>query len=165
MLCELALLGGIASLSYYKLNMDKINTKHKKKEIVRKWWKLLDAKGTNIRNDIDDEFEILNIFPTSFGWNMIVSIPYGKDYNDVLKLLNEMEHVYKAEVRSLLSEDRNTAYISVHQLDKEISPIEDIKFKWFKHFYNIKAGRNKIGKTYRLLEAKDIINTLDSDDV
>ena len=75
MLCELALLGGIASLSYYKLNMDKINSKRKKKEIVRKWWKLLDAKGTNIRNDIDDEFEILNIFPTSFGWNMIVSIP------------------------------------------------------------------------------------------
>ena len=165
MLCELALLGGIVSVSYYRLNMDKINSKHKKKEIVRKWWKLLDAKGNNIRNDIDDEFQILNIFPTNFGWNMIVSIPYGKDYNDILKLLNEMEIVYKAEIRSLLSQDRNTAYISVHQLDREISPIEDIKFKWFKHFYNIKDGMNKIGETYKLSEAKDIINPLDSNDV
>ena len=90
MLCELALLGGIASLSYYKHNIDKINAKREKKDIVRKWWKLLDAKGTNIRNDIDDEFQILNIFPTHYGWNMIISIPYAKEYSDILKLINEM---------------------------------------------------------------------------
>ena len=165
MLCELALLGGIASLSYYKHNIDRINAKREKKDIVRKWWKLLDAKGTNIRNDIDDEFQILNIFPTHYGWNMIISIPYAKEYNDILKLINEMEHVYKAEIRSQLSADRNTAYISVHQLDKEIDVIEDVKFKWFRHFYNLKDGTNKMGESYKLLKAKDIVNPLNKDDI
>ena len=165
MLCELALVAGIITVSYHRYNIDKINARNEKKDIVRKWWKLLDAKGTNIRNDIDDEFQILNIFPKHYGWDMIISIPYAKEYNDILKLINELEHIYKAEIRSQLSADRNTAYVSVHQLDKEIDVIEDVKFKWFRHFYNLKDGTNKMGESYKLLKAKDIVNPLNKDDI
>ena len=136
MICEAILLGALGSAIYYRTNLDEIIVKSKMKEIIKKWWRLLDAKGSSSYNNINDEFQILDIIPTHFGWNMVILIPYGKEYNDILKLVNDIEHVYKAEIRSILSSNRNTAYISVHPLEKQINTIENIKFKLSKQFKN-----------------------------
>ena len=163
MICEAILLGALGSAIYYRTNLDEIIIKSKKREIIKKWWRLLDAKGSSSYNNINDEFQILDIIPTHFGWNMVILIPYGKEYNDILKLVNDIEHVYKAEIRSILSSNRNTAYISVHPLEKQINTIEDIKFKWFKHFYNSRDGLNKMGESYCLTNGEDIVSPLDNE--
>ena len=163
MICEAILLGALGSAIYYRTNLDEIIVKSKKKEIIKKWWRLLDAKGSSSYNNINDEFQILDIIPTHFGWNMVILIPYGKEYNDILKLVNDIEHVYKAEIRSILSSNRNTAYISVHPLEKQINTIENIKFKWFKHFYNSRDGLNKMGESYCLTNGEDIVSPLDNE--
>ena len=163
MICEAILLGALGSVIYYGVNLDKIIIKSEKKDIVKKWWKFLDAKGSASHNNIGDEFQILDIIPTRFGWNMIISIPYGKEYNDILKLVNDIEHVYKAEIRSVLSSNRNTAYMSVHPLERQIDAIENVKFKWFKHFCNSKDGLNKMGESYSLTNGEDIVSPLDNE--
>ena len=163
MICEAILLSALGSAIYYRTNLDKIIVKSKKREIIKKWWRLLDAKGSSSYNNINDEFQILDIIPTHFGWNMVILIPYGKEYNDILRLVNDMEHVYKAEIRSILSSNRNTAYISVHPLEKQINTIENIKFKWFKHFYNSRDGLNKMGESYCLTNGEDIVSPLDNE--
>ena len=163
MICEAILLGALGSVIYYGVNLDKITIKSEKKDIVKKWWKFLDAKGSATHNNIGDEFQILDIIPTHFGWNMIISIPYGKEYNDILKLVNDIEHVYKAEIRSVLSSNRNTAYMSVHPLERQIDTIENVKFKWFKHFCNSKDGLNKMGESYSLTNGEDIVSPLDNE--
>lgn len=163
MICEAILLGALGSVVYYGANLDKIIIKSEKKDIVKKWWKFLDAKGSASHNNIGDEFQILDIIPTHFGWNMIISIPYGKEYNDILKLVNDIEHVYKAEIRSVLSSNRNTAYMSVHPLERQIDAIENVKFKWFKHFCNSKDGLNKMGESYSLTNGEDIVSPLDNE--
>ena len=58
MICEALLLGVLGPAIYYRTNLDKIIERSEKKAIVKKWWNLLDAKGSATQNKIEDEFQI-----------------------------------------------------------------------------------------------------------
>lgn len=118
----------------------------------------MDSIGNNAENKIEQAFEILDIFPKHYGFDMILSIPYGKKFNDILSLIPTIEGTYKANVMANFTPDKTSAYVRVHLLDKDISEKDKLRFNWFKTFYNIEGCVTKLGETLNI----DSINEIHS---
>lgn len=158
MLFEGAVLGITAYAMYRILDKNGIKNRKIKKEIKNKWSILMDSIGTNSENKIEQQYEILEIFPKHYGFDMIVSLPLGKKFQDILSLLPAIQSCFQAEAIAKLADKKNTSYIRVHQLDKEISDKDRLRFNWFKVFNNIDGCLTKAGETVEI----DKVHTLTS---
>ena len=147
MILEGLLVGSIAYTSYKYLRYDACAEKKLKAEIKKKWNILMDSMGSNAENKINQEYEILNIFPKHYGFDMIVSIPYSKKFLDVVNLIPSLEACFEADVMANNSEGKNSAYLRFHLFGMEISTGDRLKFNWFKTFYNIDGCMTKTGET------------------
>lgn len=152
-----SLLCGTTGYALYRIfAYDKHEERRLKSKVKRNWKVLMDSMGSKAGNSIDQEYQILKIFSKHYGFDMILSIPFGKKFIDIVALIPLVEHCYKANVMASLSEDRNTAYIRVHFLHYEISTKDRLRFNWFKTFYNIDGCMTKSGEILNMDKITEI---------
>jgi DNA segregation ATPase FtsK/SpoIIIE, S-DNA-T family len=156
MILEGLLCGATAYSLYRTLGQDSHDERKLKSNVKRNWRVLMDSMGNKAENKINQEYQILKIFPKHYGFDMILSIPFGKKFLDVVALIPLIEHCYKANVMANLSNDRNTAYIRVHFLNYDISTKDRLRFNWFKTFYNIDGCMTKSGETLNVDSISEI---------
>lgn len=158
MILESLLCGATAYSLYRVIEYDNHEERKLKSNVKRKWNILMDSMGTKAENKINQEYQILKIFHKHYGFDMILSIPFGKKFFDIVALIPLIEHCYKANVMVNLSDDRNTAYIRVHFLESDISVKDKLRFDWFKTFYNIDGCMTKSGETLNMDKVEEIIS-------
>lgn len=158
MIVESIIISSTAYCMYRVINKENILKRKRIQDMKDKWTMLMDSIGNNAENKIEQEYEILEIFIKHYGFDFILSIPFGKKFNDVLGLIPLIESCYKANVMANLSEDKNSAYIRVHFLDSEISTKDKLRFNWFKTFYNIDGCITKTGDTLNINSIEEILS-------
>lgn len=152
-------------IAYRINNKDDISKKKQRKAIENKWSKLMDAIGTKAENKIKQEYKILNVIPTHYGFDAIVSLPIGVDCNKFRELIPSIQQTYIADVIAEPSkENKNTVYMRVHDVKKPISEKDKIRFSWYKYFHNGNKFRNSFGETYTI-ESISAIKDLNKDDI
>jgi S-DNA-T family DNA segregation ATPase FtsK/SpoIIIE len=99
-------------------------------QLKKKWNTLMhldDATGKNTK--VKPTYEILRIIDKEYGHDLIVSIPFGKSYEDLTKKKSEVENALCSKVQMRQSSSINSAYVRViENVDKN----EYLKFclKW-----------------------------------
>lgn len=148
----LATIGGIGVV--YKDYHDKeIKERKLKKDVINKWELLMESAISKTENKIEQKFEILDIFIKHYGVDCIISLPVP--YIKLRELIPSIESIYQAECICELSSDKNTAYMRLHFNSLDIDFKEDMKFKWYKTFYNC---RNSYGETFNISKIEEITN-------
>lgn len=109
MIVELAIAGGITYLWNW------MNTKEERK-IKKRWINIMQSMG--IKNKFDQTFEIFNIKPTSYGFNMYLNVPYGLSKS----LLEERINVLSDNLNGIveLEKDKFKPYIIMRVVDKDL---------------------------------------------
>lgn len=161
MILESALFAGLAYTSYRCIFFDKYNNDKIRKEANQKWTKLMDSLGNKSKNDICQEYELLEIFPKHYGFDAIVSIPFGKKFMDIVGLIPAVESCYMANVMVNTTSKNNTGYIRVHFIEREISTKDKLRFNWFKTFYNCEGCMTKSGETITIDSTEEIKSPTD----
>ena len=156
MILEGLLVSGLAYTSYRYVYYDKCNDKKIKKNVKNKWETLMDSMGNKAGNDVCQRYELLEIFPKHYGFDAIVSIPFGKKFMDIIGLIPVIESCFKANVMVNTTDDKNTAYIRVHFIEKDISIKDKLRFNWFKTFYNAEGCMTKSGETINIDSTDEI---------
>jgi S-DNA-T family DNA segregation ATPase FtsK/SpoIIIE len=59
------------------------------RKVKRKWKQIM--KGVGIKNKFEHTYEILKIFQTQYGFDMLISLPLGLSYDKLEKLIPEVE--------------------------------------------------------------------------
>lgn len=156
MILEGALISGLAYVSAKRIFIDKITEKNIKSEAKRKWDSLILGIGKTARNDMAQKYEILDTFVKHYGFDSIVSIPSGMRFIDLVGIIPIIESFFKANVMLSTTPDRNTAYMRVHYIEKDISTKDKLRFNWFKTFYNTEGCMTKSGETIEIDDIGEI---------
>lgn len=164
MILESILGVGLAYSSYRYVMYDFHNERKLKADIKNKWNILMDSMGIKAENSIKQEYEILKIIPKHYGFDMILSIPYSKKFLDIITLIPSIEACFKANVMANATDDKNSAYIRVHYVDREISLKDELRFNWFKTFYNIEGCMTKTGETINI-DSMQVIKSPNGEEV
>lgn len=126
-----------------------------KKIINKKWNTFIESLGVGAENKIKQSFDILEIFPKKYGFDAIVSVPFGKSLVDFRKLLHNIEAIYNAVAICSYSKCKNSIYMRVRLIDikdSEFSVKDLIRFKFYKSI----NAYNSSGETYRIETITDI---------
>jgi hypothetical protein len=107
-------------------------------------------------NSINQQPLINEIYIREFGFCLIIHLPNGYDYSKFRNLLPSLELLYKGEIYAELTENKSV-YLKCHLNGLNISDLDKIKFKWYRHFSNSKS-RNAYGDTYKITKTKQIKN-------
>lgn len=134
-------------------------------KIIRKNWDVFMRTYYNI-TDLDKAkaqkefklYQIQEIYIKNYGFDAVITIPYGKDISEFRKLLPAISATYKANVIAESTKSKSAIYIRVHIHDLPIDTINEIRFKWYKHFNNGNVFRNAYGDTFRISGTKKILN-------
>ena len=156
MILEGALVTGTAYFIGRRVFSEWVEEQDAKSEARSKWDFLMMSIGKPARNDMAQAYELLNIFVKHYGFDAIVSIPAGKRFMDLVGIVPIIESTFKANVMLNTVEDKNTAYIRVHYMDKDISTKDKLRFNWFKTFYNAEGCITKSGETINIDEIEEI---------
>lgn len=132
-----------------------------KKEIKNTFNNLIDGVNKKAENAINQKISVTEIFIKHYGFDMIITLPYGYSYIKLRELIPSLEIAYKADVIIELSKS-NVAYMRCHINGLPIKPLDDIKFKWYKHFH---IKRNGFGETYKIQSVKNVVNPNDNQDI
>lgn len=148
---------GVSALytGYRVLDYENRIIRRQKRAIRSKWNMLLDAMGTKAENDIKQKFQLQEIFLKDYGFDLNILIPLSKSYLDVMALLPSLEVCFKGRVMINRTSKFNSVYLRVHESDKEISFEDNLKFNWFKTFYNLDC-KNKDGEIIEIKRFEDI---------
>lgn len=154
----------LAGVSAVALNLtdDYRSKKREIKEIKYKWNLLMDSIGGIATNSIKQAYSLLEIFPKHYGFDCIISLPYGTHTQDLRKLLPKIEVVYGANSVVEPSDNGKSAYMRVHYKGVDISNKDNCKIKWYSYFQENKF-RNANGETYKLNNGKDIFSPNDKE--
>ncbi len=139
-------------------NGEAITTKRKIKTIKYQWNVLMDSIGTKGENQIEQNYQILDIIPKQYGFDMITSLPYGKTANEFRTLIPQLSSIYKSNV--IAEPHLNCMYCRFWENGSPISKADETRFKWYSIFSD-KKYRNSKGETYSLVNGKSILNPLD----
>lgn len=162
MILESLALGGAVTCVYAKLTKDIREEKRFKQFINTKWDILMDGLGSNkSENKIEQPFEILKIIRKGYGTDLVVSIPWGKKYTDIIAMLPALSNCFKSEVMCNLSPDKSSAYIRMHFINHTISSKDNLKFNFFKTFSNLDGCVNKDGETLYIEKIEEIKSPTD----
>lgn len=168
MILESALTATALGGAYYILTKDKRAAAKRKQEIKETWNKVMSGlPNSNSSNKEDETYNIINIFIKEYGFNAIVSIPTGKDFVSLRKLLPVLEAAYGANIILELSKNKKTGYMRVHILNGPytISDKDKIYFKWYKTFTSKDSYRNNYGETFNIERLDTITNPNDKEDI
>jgi hypothetical protein len=128
---ELCLAGIGGLIGYYKyINRDSIALK-KSINQLKSQWKLC-MSYANIKNHNDETYNILDIFPKQYGYNCIISIPFGLTAEKLYKELNMLENNFSCIISMNLSQKKNTLYIRFIFYPEKLSELDNIRIKWNK---------------------------------
>ena len=151
-----SLLGLSGCYMAYRLNnKDDISKRKQKKSIENKWNKLMDAIGTKAENKIKQEYKILNVIPKYYGFDAIISLPYGLNCNDFRALLPSIQQVYKSNLIAEPSNDKNSIYMRCYYVNSKLNIKDKIKLKWYTHMSGSKY-RNSLGETFSIKSIKEL---------
>lgn len=155
-----ALIGVTALKTVYDtLNEDSKARKEEIKNIKNKWEVLLDGLGSaSIGNKINQRYSLDKIFIKHYGFDSIVSLPYGTEPSKVREFIPKIQVVYGAEVIAEPTNDNKTVYMRVHYHQNDISEKDSIKFKWYKIFHKGDRFRNTFAQTFTIIKMMDILN-------
>lgn len=128
----------------------------KMEHMIELKWKTLMNTVNNIKpndkNKAEKEFkafDIKEIQLKEYGFNAIISIPFGNSLSDFRKLIPAIGVIYQANVIAELTATKSAIFMRVHFYGLKLSDIDDIKFKWYMNLAD-KDSRNIDGETYRL---------------
>lgn len=157
MIVESIIAGASAYGVYKAIRSDYYDEKKEKKRITEEWNVLMYCVGTTSKNKAEQHFELLDIFLKHYGFDAIVSIPSGKKFSDLMQnTLPSIESTFKANVMMDISKgNKNSIYMRVHFMDRNINRKDKIKFDWFKIFYNNDC-LTKSGELLGINSIKDI---------
>lgn len=163
MILEGLLCVGTAYSAYRYFGYDMHNERKLKREVKKRWNTLMDSMGHRAENKIYQEFEILKIIPKHYGFDAVISLPFSKKFLDIINLIPSLESCFKANVMASTTDDKNTAYLRFHFVNREISQKDKLRFNWFKTFYNIDGCITKTGETINIISMEEIKSP--SDDI
>lgn len=163
MILEGLLFAGTAYSAYRYFGYDMHNERKLKREVKKRWNTLMDSMGHRAENKIYQEFEILKIIPKHYGFDAVISLPFSKKFLDIINLIPSLESCFKSNVMASTTDDKNTAYLRFHFVNREISQKDKLRFNWFKTFYNIDGCITKTGETINIISMEEIKSP--SDDI
>lgn len=156
MILEGLLCVGTVYSAYRYFGYDIHSERKLKREVKKRWNTLMDSMGHRAENKIYQEYEILKIVPKHYGFDAVISLPFSKKFLDIVNLIPSLESCFKSNVISSTTDDKNTAYLRFHFVNREISQKDKLKFDWFKTFYNIDGCMTKTGETLKITSMEEI---------
>ena len=143
-------------IAYRINNKDDIYKRKQRKIIENKWNKLMDAMGgTKIENKMKERFKLLKIIPKNYGFDAIVSLPYGLNCNDFRVLLPAIQQAYQSNSIAEPSNDKNSIYMRCYDVNSKINTKDKIRLKWYTHMSGSKY-RNSLGETFTIKSIKEL---------
>lgn len=142
-LVKLGALGmSLYGIQYWK-HYDEIKIKNKWKELMHSDDTISKgAKGAVVK----PTFDILRVIEKEYGYDLIVSLPLNKSYDELEKIKDRIECAFECDILMQLSKEKNSAYI---RLLKDLSKSDNLAFelKWQKIM--LKAGiKNHDNETF-----------------
>ena len=132
--------------------------------IQRQWSILMDSiSDSKSSNQLQQDYEILNVFEKHYGFDAIVSIPVGKSLSDFNKLIPAISSSFKSRIIAEYSSSRNSFYLRFHKNGFDINFLSDIRFKWNSFFFDNKY-RTAFGETFSISNPKKIYHPSKVDD-
>lgn len=126
--------------------------RHKKEELkFKNKWKLA-MQYAGIKNKNEQTFTVLKYIPKdSYGCDAIISIPLGKSYSDLYKLIPMLETTFGAKIISeIASTSKNCAYIRVAYDLSNASNKDRVRFIWNRIMASDDKLRNQNDETFKL---------------
>lgn len=149
-------LAGSTIITYRDVNKKNIALKKEQKRFKLKFQQFMEA--ANKQNKIEQTYEVLDYISKDYGCDAIISIPISYNIKSLLDSIPALELMYNADIIIEPSSHKNSAYMRVHYIDREISIKDSIKFKWYKCMNNIEKSRNSVHETFEItniIEIKD----------
>lgn len=129
-----------------------------KKAIRNNWNIFIDSIDKQAENKINQKLQIIDIKIKHYGFDMLINLPYGYSFTKFRELLPRLELIYQGHIIAELSANFSCVYLRCHLDNLEINPKDEIKFKWYKHFFNGSNFRNSYGETFRIDSMSNIYN-------
>lgn len=156
MIGELCFAGAALTSLYLSKTKEIRLEKEFSKMIIEKWDNLMSGLSKeSTTNKIDQTYEILKVIPKHYGFNAIVGFPYGKGMKELKLIIPHINAIYKGDSIIELSEDKNTAYLRVRFINRDIKDKDKVRFLWHKTFNSI---HNEYFESYSINYIKDILN-------
>lgn len=144
------LAGGYAL--YTDFRKDSIEINRQKKELKKKFNMVLDGSNKSIKNKMEQKFEILKYFPMHYGFDLIISIPYGLTLENFHNVIPQLESALNANIIAELSSKKTTIYSRVHFRKREIDDKYSSRIIWYQLMYHNTDYRNKNHETFMIKE-------------
>lgn len=150
---ELCLAGIGGLIGYYRyINRDSIILK-KFINQFKSQWKLC-MSYANIKNHNDETYELLNIIPKQYGYDCIISIPFGLSAKKLYDNINMLENNFSCNISLNLSSKQNTLYARFILYSNNLNELDLIRYTWNKiMFSNIKLYNDNL-QTFNILKIK-----------
>lgn len=114
---------------------------------IKKQWNLfMDSFGGD---NFYKKYDLLNVIPKSYGFDCIVSIPYGKSLVDFRKVLPSLSSHFNSKVIAEYNEGRKDILVKFNLNSTKIKRKDEIEFKWYSILAD-KNYRNIYGETFSL---------------
>lgn len=114
---------------------------------IKKQWNLF--MESYCSNNQFEKYEISSITPKSYGFDCIVSIPYGKSLVDFRKILPSLSVHFNSKVIAEYNDGRKDILVKFNLGSNKIKIKDEIEFKWYSILEN-KDYRNIYGETFSL---------------
>ena len=165
MILETILGIGATTLVYKKLTKEVREKLRFKQDIRDKWSVLMDGIGSRTENKVDQQYEIEDIIKKHYGFDAIISIPYGKNLKEFRRLIPSIEVAYRGNVIVEYATDKTSMYMRFHIHGYPLSDSDNIKFRWYSAFQDENRFRNISGETYKLTNASKIFHPSNKDEL
>lgn len=118
------------------------------------WVNVIESLGRKAENTLKVDYELLEVFIKEYGFDAIVSLPYGTTLFEFRKIIPSLEVAYKSEIIANYSKGGNSLHIRCHILSiKDFSESEKIRFTFLQTFFD---EYNKKGESYSIKQIKEL---------
>lgn len=126
---ELCIAGIIGTIGVYRHTNKESIAINKSIKQFKSQWKLC-MSYANIKNHNDETYSILNIYPKKYGFDCIISIPFGLTAEKLHDNINMLENSFSCNICMNLSINRNTLYARFIFHPEELSVLDSIRINW-----------------------------------
>jgi S-DNA-T family DNA segregation ATPase FtsK/SpoIIIE len=137
---------GACGLALYGIHRWKHYEEYK---IKNKWKNLMHIDDPVKKNTkTKPTYEVMRVIEKEYGWDLIVSIPVDKCYDDLFKMKAKIENAMGCIIQMQQSKGINSAYIRL-VYDASKNEILELQLRWEKVLIGAGAT-NKFGETFKI---------------
>ena len=143
-------------LLYRDFNKNNIKVKKERREFQRVFKQVIEGSYAKSENKINQEFEVLKYIPMHYGFDSVISKPFGLSLEEFHKHVPLLESALGAEIIAELSTSKKCIYGRIHFNDRDIAEKYAIRMQWYKIMMSDKGSfRNNLYETFYIKDVEE----------